>query len=63
MNIANLLHPEVFRFDLDAKVNWFYQEFYMMEFCLSTVNRSFSKPSNQWRFWQNAAGSDRESVI
>jgi pyruvate formate lyase activating enzyme len=56
MNIANLLHPEVFRFDPVAEANWFYSEFYKTGFCLTEVNRPFAKPSSKWRFLAKVSG-------
>lgn len=52
MYIANILHPDVFNFDLNKEANEFYQNFYVQDFDLKEVNRSFSKPSRKWQ-WSN----------
>lgn len=52
MYIANILHPEVFNFNLNKEANKFYQNFYEQDFDLKVVNRSFSKPSCKWQ-WAN----------
>jgi len=51
MYLANMLHPEVYHFDLRAESLLFYRRFYDMTFDIAMVNRSFSKPSNSWQ-WQ-----------
>lgn len=51
MYIANVLHPEIFHFDLIKEAQMFYREFYNLSFDLSDLNRSFSKPSSKWG-WQ-----------
>ncbi len=49
MHIANVLHPEIFHFDVIAEANEFYRRFYHTDFCLTDINRSFSKPSAKWK--------------
>ncbi len=51
MYMANILHPEVYHFDLRAESLLFYCRFYNMTFDIAGVNRSFSKPGNSWQ-WQ-----------
>nr|WP_242966769.1 ABC transporter substrate-binding protein [Desulfosporosinus sp. FKA] len=51
MYMANMLHPEIYHFDVQAEAGWFYSQFYGMDFSPEEVNRSFSKPSNRWQ-WQ-----------
>lgn len=51
MYMANMLHPEIYHFDLRAESLLFYRRFYNMTFDIAMVNRSFSKPSNSWQ-WQ-----------
>ena len=53
LHIANILHPEIYQFDVIAEAERFYKEFYDMDFSLSDLNRSFSKPSSQWN-WKNS---------
>lgn len=48
MYIANVLHPEIFKFDLVTEAKNFYQEFYQLDFNAAACNRSFSKPNNTW---------------
>ncbi len=50
MHIANVLHPEVFHFDIIAEATMFYQKFYNMDFNISEVNRSFGKPSSKFKW-------------
>ncbi|MDD2568777.1 MAG: radical SAM protein [Clostridia bacterium] len=50
MYIANILHPNVFNFDLNKEADMFYQKFYEQDFNLKEVNRSFSKPSCNWQW-------------
>ena len=44
MYIANILHPELFHFDIEKEADNFYKKFYDKEFILADVNRSFAKP-------------------
>ncbi|MBN1545314.1 MAG: ABC transporter substrate-binding protein [Syntrophaceae bacterium] len=48
MHIANVLHPEVFQFDVLSEAVQFYGEFYQIPFVPGEVNRSFGKPSSTW---------------
>lgn len=50
MYIANVLHPDVFEFDILSMADEFYRQFYNAPFSSGNVNRSFSKPSSTWRF-------------
>ncbi|AGL03091.1 radical SAM protein [Desulfoscipio gibsoniae] len=50
--MANMLHPEVYHFDVWAEAARFYKQFYGSDFSLAEINRSFSKPSNKWE-WRN----------
>ena len=49
MNIAVLLHPEHFDFDLQSSADEFYETFYNIPFTPDDINRSFSKPSSKLR--------------
>jgi len=53
MHMANVLHPEVFHFDIMAEATMFYQNFYNMDFNISEVNRSFGKPSSKYKWTNN----------
>ena len=53
MYMANVLHPQIFNFDVMEEANAFYHKFYHMEFSLSHINRSFSRPAREWQ-WQPA---------
>ncbi|WP_338826573.1 hypothetical protein [Neomoorella thermoacetica] len=48
MYMANILHPEIFNFDVFAEAEEFYQKFYATDFSISDLNRSFGKPSSKW---------------
>lgn len=50
MYIANVLHPDIFGFDILSTADEFYRQFYNVPFLSGTINRSFSKPSSTWRF-------------
>ena len=50
MNIANILHPEVFKFDMYEEANTFYKLFYNTEFKPEFINLSFAKPANNWKW-------------
>lgn len=50
LHIANVLHPEIYQIDIIAEAKKFYKEFYDMDFSLSNLNRSFSKPSCEWKW-------------
>jgi len=52
MHIANILHPEIFHFDIINEAKMFYQKFYHINFNVSEINRSFGKPSSKWQ-WKN----------
>jgi len=52
MYIANILHPDIFHFDIFAEAEKFYRKFYGTNFSLADLNRSFSKPSRKWK-WKN----------
>lgn len=43
MHIANVLHPDIYNFDVLAEADKFYRLFYNMPFIAEDVNRSFSK--------------------
>lgn len=53
MNIANILHPELFSFNMRAEAEQFYQRFYGIDFDPSHINLSFAKPATTWQ-WQPA---------
>ncbi|MFZ3132807.1 MAG: radical SAM protein, partial [Desulfosporosinus sp.] len=54
MNIANILYPEIYDFDVITEAERFYTEFYDMDFSLLDLNRSFSKPSSKWNWKSNS---------
>jgi pyruvate formate lyase activating enzyme len=47
--IANILHPDIYDFDVIEEAKEFYEKFYNIEFSLTDINRSFAKPSNKWK--------------
>ena len=49
MYIANILHPDIYDFDVVKEAKEFYEKFYNIEFSLTDINRSFAKPSNKWK--------------
>ncbi|SNX54954.1 radical SAM protein [Thermoanaerobacterium sp. RBIITD] len=49
MYMANILHPDIFNFNVIKEVEQFYQKFYNIDFTLANLNRSFAKPSNKWK--------------
>lgn len=51
MYMANILHPEIYSFDLDSESRHFYRRFYDLDYEALHINRSFSKPSCLWQ-WQ-----------
>ena len=52
MHIANILQPEIYHFKVLTEAEKMYKEFYELDFSLSDLNRSFCKPSSQWK-WKN----------
>ncbi|MDD3271893.1 MAG: radical SAM protein [Syntrophomonadaceae bacterium] len=48
MNMANLLHPDIYHFDIEEESRHFYREFYQTDYEPSAINRSFSKPTIYW---------------
>ena len=50
MHIANVLHPELFQFDVIQEAKAFYERFYQAEFREGQVNLSFGKPFKNWAF-------------
>lgn len=50
MFLANSLHPELFPVDIMAEAEVFYRRFYGTGFSPAGVNRSFGKPSAEWRW-------------
>ncbi len=52
MYMANILHPDIYDFNMAYEAENFYNRFYNMAFSLSQINRSFSKPNNQWK-WES----------
>lgn len=45
MHIANMLHPNLYHFDVLHEAELFYEEFYGSTLNLASINRSFAKPS------------------
>jgi pyruvate-formate lyase-activating enzyme len=62
MNLANILHPQKFSFDVIAEADCFYRHFYGLEFKLHEVNRSFAKPSGRWQ-WAESGPTPFASTI
>lgn len=52
LNLANILHPECFHFDLELEADTFYRKFFGMPFVPDRLNRSFGKPGNAWCWTQ-----------
>ncbi len=57
MFIANILHPELCAFDIQAEAEAFYQRFYNESFNPTDVNRSFGKPQATWT-WELNSGEE-----
>jgi pyruvate formate lyase activating enzyme len=53
MHIANVLHPDLFQFDVIEEARVFYDRFYQAEFHNGQVNLSFGKPLQSWAFGQD----------
>lgn len=49
MYIANVLHPDLFRYDMPSAAESFYTGFYNVHFSPDSINRSFSKPTSNWK--------------
>jgi len=49
MYIANILHPNIYNFDVVKEAKQFYEKFYNIGFSLTDINRSFAKPNNKWK--------------
>lgn len=49
--IAQCLYPQYFSYDVMEEAKAFYKRFYHVDFAPSSVNRSFAKPVDNWR-WQ-----------
>lgn len=45
MHIANMLHPNLYHFDVLHEAALFYEQFYESKLDLASINRSFAKPS------------------
>ncbi len=52
MNMANLLHPEIYHFDIEEESRYFYRKFYQSEYNPDIINRSFGKPTIHWNWKQ-----------
>ena len=50
MNIANILHPELFHFDMFEEAEYMYREFYHREFDAEKINLSFATPTSDWHW-------------
>ncbi|MCB2192719.1 MAG: radical SAM protein [Deltaproteobacteria bacterium] len=53
--MAQVMHPGRCDYDVMEEAKAFYHRFYGMEFSAQEVNRSFAKPSDNWR-WQGSGG-------
>jgi pyruvate-formate lyase-activating enzyme len=62
MHIANILHSEIYHFNVMAEAKKFYNEFYDLDFSLSNLNRSFSKPSSKWK-WKNKSSECQKRQV
>lgn len=51
MHMAQTFHPQRFNYDIMAEAQTFYRRFYGLDFAPEAINRSFAKPSGNWR-WQ-----------
>lgn len=49
MHIANILHPEIFQFNVLAETEEFYRRFYEVEYMPDKTNKSFGKPLSTWK--------------
>jgi pyruvate formate lyase activating enzyme len=56
MYIASVLHPTAYPVDVIAEAQAFYRDFYDEAFSPEAQNRSFSKPTNPWR-WEEETES------
>ena len=54
MHIANMLHPELYHFDVLHEAKCFYEEFYESKLDIASINRSFAKPSQHHTLIQTA---------
>ena len=50
LNAANVLHPELFNFDIEKEASSFYRTFYHCDFVPGDLNLSFAKPSCRWQW-------------
>ncbi|MEZ4598727.1 MAG: radical SAM protein [Syntrophotaleaceae bacterium] len=48
--LANVLHPDRFRFDLYREADLFYRQFHGIAFSRASINRSFAKPDIDWHW-------------
>lgn len=49
LHIANVLHPEIFQFNVPAETAEFYHRFYNTEYMPDKINKSFGKPLSTWK--------------
>ena len=49
MYIANMLHPELYHFDVMKEATFFYQTFYDTPLAIASINRSFAKPNQHYK--------------
>ncbi|MDK2915904.1 MAG: hypothetical protein PWR25_461 [Euryarchaeota archaeon] len=49
MEIANVLHPELFAFRIEEEADRFYRRFYGIPYRAAAANRSFVRPGTEWR--------------
>lgn len=50
MNIANILYPQLFNFNIINEATEFYKRFYNLKFDADKINLSFGKPSVDWHW-------------
>ncbi|EKO39778.1 MAG: pyruvate-formate lyase-activating enzyme [Solidesulfovibrio magneticus str. Maddingley MBC34] len=55
--LAGKLHPDRFDFDMKADTALYHKTLFGRDFPLASINRSFAKPSRQWRFAEAGAAS------
>lgn len=49
MAIANVLHPDLFAFEIEGEAEKFYRRFYGVPYRAAAANRSFARPGTEWR--------------
>lgn len=60
--IASKLHPECFQFDSEADAAAYHGHVFGRNFPLASINRSFAKPSRDWKFVKAGPGGREENA-